>query len=162
MVLAMAGVAVVFLSQHERREKSAIQMVDQDRAGGNASMGDIAQDKGNVAAATAGHHFKRRDRRLTLTDLLGRMMTTCTRCEGTGFLNLHQIPDAILAAMDSDFRELVPKWIADQTEPHDVQVCDCCGDGEEWYGEPGQHYGADDPPGQSGPYASNGGLCQCH
>lgn len=118
--------------------------------------------KGNWAAARDLQLKTTAGRRLQLTDLLGRTMTNCTRCEGTGFLNLHQIPDAILVAMDSDYRELVPKWITEQTEPHDVQVCDCCGNGETWYGEPGQHYGADDPPGPNGPYASNGGLCCCH
>jgi hypothetical protein len=41
-------------------------------------------------------------------------------------------------------------------------VCDCCGDGEGWYGEPGQHYTSDDPVGHNGPYAYNGGLCECH
>jgi alpha-glucuronidase len=44
----------------------------------------------------------------------------------------------------------------------DVQVCDCCGNGEEWYGEPGHHYGENDPPGHGGPYADNGGYCKCH
>ena len=37
-----------------------------------------------------------------------------------------------------------------------------CGDGDGWYGEPGQHYGAEDPPGKNGAYAYNGGLCKCH
>jgi hypothetical protein len=44
----------------------------------------------------------------------------------------------------------------------DAAVCDCCGDGEGWYGTPGEHYGPDDPPGDRGPYANNGGLCKCH
>lgn len=44
----------------------------------------------------------------------------------------------------------------------DASVCDCCGDGVEWYGEPGEHYNVDDPRGTQGPYADNGGLCQCH
>lgn len=89
-------------------------------------------------------------------------MTTCTRCESTGFLNLHQIPDGELVAMEANLVELVPKWIAKQTEPHDVSVCDCCGDGVSWYGTPGEHYGPEDPPGDRGPYRNNGGLCQCH
>ena len=89
-------------------------------------------------------------------------MITCTRCEGTGFLNLHQIPDVELAVMSTNMVELVPKWIEWQTEPCDVRVCDCCGDGQSWYGEPGSHYGPDDPQGPRGPYAGNGGLCQCH
>lgn len=90
------------------------------------------------------------------------MATNCTRCEGTGFINLHQIPDSELTAMDSDLVSLVQKWIKEQTEPHDVSVCDCCGDGVEWYGIPGEHYNADDPQGDRGPYCNNGGLCQCH
>lgn len=82
----------------------------------------------------------------------------CTRCEGSGFLNTHQIPDGLLdRGADAVF-----DWMAERTAPHDVQVCDCCGDGEGWYGTPGQHYESDDPPGHSGPYAYNGGLCECH
>lgn len=86
----------------------------------------------------------------------------CNVCGGTGFKNLEQIPEAELDAMGDDLLEAVPKWIAAQTAPHDVCVCDCCGDGDVWYGEPGQHYGRDDPMGRNGPYASNGGLCKCH
>jgi len=52
-------------------------------------------------------------------------------------------------------------WIQAHPET-EVQVCDCCGDGAYWYGIPGEHYGSDDPPGPGGPYAGNGGLCQCH
>jgi len=89
-------------------------------------------------------------------------MTTCTRCQGTGFLNLHQIPDDDLAYIGDDFIGGVLEWIDSQTESHDVIVCDCCGDGDEWYGEPGEHYGPQDPSGDSGPYAYNGGLCECH
>lgn len=106
-------------------------------------------------------------------------MTTCTRCEGTGFLNIDQYPgDA-----EKDGVDAVLEWIDERKstrerlggcschvappcsycmESHDVQVCDCCGDGESWYGVPGEHYGPDDPPGPNGPYAGNGGLCQCH
>jgi hypothetical protein len=86
----------------------------------------------------------------------------CTRCSGTGFINLHQIPEAELTAMNDDLASLVPKWIEKQTETHDRQICACCGDGEGWYGTPGEHYGNEDPPGDWGPYGSNGGLCQCH
>lgn len=86
-------------------------------------------------------------------------MITCTRCESTGFLNLEQTPDGLF---DSEGVEGIEKWIGRQKEPHDVQVCDCCGDGVDWYGTPGEHYGPDDPVGVHGPYASNGGLCCCH
>lgn len=83
----------------------------------------------------------------------------CTRCEGTGFLNFDD-------RLNDDFRDLddiekILEWISthDDTE---MTVCDCCGDGGGWYGEPGSHYSSDDPIGKNGPYAYNGGLCECH
>ena len=85
------------------------------------------------------------------------MATTCTRCEGSGFLNIQQLPDEV----DGFDWEAVEKWIS-ENEYTDMTVCDCCGDGDGWYGIPGEHYNADDPPGNDGPYASNGGLCRCH
>ena len=88
------------------------------------------------------------------------MALTCTRCDGSGFLNLHQIPDAEIAVTDGTV-EKIKAWIKAQTEPHDVQVCDCCGDGERWHGTPGEHYGIHDLPG-SDAYNYNGGLCECH
>ena len=75
----------------------------------------------------------------------------CTRCDGTGWLNVEQVPVGAL----------IREWIAEH-DGHDVVVCDCCGDGKIWYGEPGEHYGEDDPPGDCGPYADNVGLCECH
>jgi len=84
------------------------------------------------------------------------MATTCTRCGGTGFLNLEVCPIDPLESRDE-----VLRWV-DANTGHDVQVCDCCGDGENWHGEPGEHYNQDDPPGPDGPYAYNGGLCECH
>lgn len=84
-------------------------------------------------------------------------MTTCTRCESSGFLNIEQVPEQIA---DEGF-EAVEKWVKENSD-HDVVICDCCGDSEGWYGEPGSHYGNDDPPGHHGPYAYNGGLCECH
>jgi hypothetical protein len=91
------------------------------------------------------------------------MSTLCTRCDGTGFLNIHQIEDDLQIKIDAEGlnHEEVLKWIARNTN-HDVQVCDCCGDGEGWYGEPGRHYTSQDPSGSYGPYAYNGGLCECH
>ncbi len=83
----------------------------------------------------------------------------CTRCQGTGFLNLHQIPSHILD--ETEGPDDVLEWI-ERNEGHDVQVCDCCGDGGEWYGEPGEHYGDEDPQGIHGPYAYNGGFCECN
>lgn len=88
------------------------------------------------------------------------MSQQCTRCMGLGFLNLDQIPDqewAILAPTAQ-----IIEWIKNH-DGHDVSVCDCCGNGEDaWYGEPGEHYNRDDPPGHTGPYTYNGGLCECH
>jgi hypothetical protein len=81
----------------------------------------------------------------------------CTRCYGSGYLNTHQPPDSL----DVDDLEAVRKWM-DENADHDVQVCDCCGDGESWYGRPGAHYEGGDDQGEFGPYAYNGGLCECH
>ena len=54
----------------------------------------------------------------------------CTRCDGTGFLNVHQIPVGV------DGREAIEAWIAAQApDSHDVCDCDCC-DGS---GEHGPH-----------------------
>lgn len=91
------------------------------------------------------------------------MATTCTRCEGSGFLNLFQIPDEEMSKFNrsADIHEDILRWIETHND-HDVQVCDCCGNGETWYGLPGEHYNNEDPPGPNGPYAYNGGLCPCH
>lgn len=84
-------------------------------------------------------------------------MINCTRCEGTGFINTHQIPEDTDLISDKDYFT----WINGNTG-HDVKVCDCCGDGEDWYGVAGEHYNSDDPRGDSGPYDYNGGLCECN
>jgi hypothetical protein len=63
----------------------------------------------------------------------------CTRCEGAGFLNLHQVDEATLMRFDDlHDPQVILDWMAANTE-HDVAVCDCCGDGEVWLGTPGQH-----------------------
>lgn len=80
----------------------------------------------------------------------------CTRCRGAGFLNVESVPEDIMA----EGPDAVLAWMTDKES--DVTVCDCCGDGEAWYGEPGQHYGPNDPIGPNGPYGYNGGLCKCH
>ena len=85
------------------------------------------------------------------------MALTCTRCEGSGFLNLEQVPDFVVALGE----QAILLWI-DNNADHDVQVCDCCGDGTNWHGIAGQHYSSDDRRGPAGPYAYNGGLCECH
>jgi len=84
-------------------------------------------------------------------------MMICTRCQGTGFLNIQQVPEEIDRELS---RAGILKWMR-TTEDHDVTVCDCCGDGNDWYGEAGKHYTDDDPAGRYGPYAYNGGLCEC-
>ena len=86
------------------------------------------------------------------------MSIPCTRCEQTGFLNAFALPADVLA----DGHEAVLRWINDLCQQTDVTVCDCCGDGESWYGTPGEHYNSMDPLGKNGPYAYNGGLCECH
>jgi hypothetical protein len=110
------------------------------------------------------------------------MSTLCTRCSGTGFLNIDQVPtdiaergtDVVLAWIDT--RNTARLIVGEQCEcdraiapcafcelHHDVQVCDCCGNGiDAWHGEPGRHYTAADPDGKDGPYAYNGGLWECH
>lgn len=87
-------------------------------------------------------------------------MTTCTKCQGQGFLNLEQISDETIQKLeDSDcFLDATIKWLS-ENEGHDVQVCDCCGDGEDWYGTPGSHYNGEE---REGVYDYNGGLCECH
>uniref|UniRef100_A0A6M3JHU8 Uncharacterized protein n=1 Tax=viral metagenome TaxID=1070528 RepID=A0A6M3JHU8_9ZZZZ len=114
-------------------------------------------------------------------------MTTCTRCKGIGFLNINSVDGYDRKRFDEtgDHRIIID-WIADRNAKidtdndgrcycsttrapcgvcellHDVTVCDCCGDGEGWYGEPGEHYNSDDPSGPDGPYGYNGGLCECN
>lgn len=87
-------------------------------------------------------------------------MTNCTRCDGCGFLNAEQLD---INFVDTHTPEEIVKWLHNSFDPTDVQVCDCCGDGDQmWYGTPGSHYGSDDLQGLDGPYAYNGGLCECH
>ena len=81
---------------------------------------------------------------------------TCNRCAATGFLNTHQVPPELRGAGI----EAIQKWVLENVS--DVQVCDCCGDGEEWHGEPGQHFEGGDHSGRYGPYAYNGGLPECY
>ena len=79
----------------------------------------------------------------------------CTRCDGYGFINYDErLPDEKIELEDT------LKWISENET--DMRICDCCGDGESWYGDPGCHYSASDPIGPTGPYAYNGGLCECH
>lgn len=85
----------------------------------------------------------------------------CTRCDGTGFLNLHQIPEDILRKAEDTgpfFHHMILLWISNHPD-FDVSICDCCGNTKDWYGEPGEHSTADNGP--NGPYAYNGGLPEC-
>lgn len=115
------------------------------------------------------------------------MSLTCTRCEGTGFLNIDQVDDNILKEFHNNGDvSLILNWIDERNNSinsinnghcfcaatlapcpvcelfHDVQVCDCCGDGEDWYGDLGEYYTENDPMGMNGPYAYNGGLRECN
>lgn len=89
---------------------------------------------------------------------------TCTRCQCTGFINIHQVPDNIRKVFDETGDcEVILNWISDQKtngEDNDVMICDCCGNTVEWYNVPGEH----DPHdfGQQGPYDYNGGLPECY
>ena len=86
---------------------------------------------------------------------------TCTRCGGTGFLNIEQVPDYVLIQYDkSRDTSIVLSWM--NHNDSDVQVCDCCGDGDDWYGGPGEHFVDGDHAGPGGPYAYNGGLPECN
>ena len=77
-------------------------------------------------------------------------------------MNLHQLPPLFLRNYESSREpQLILEWI-EKNSGHDISVCDCCGDGESWYGEPGEHYNETDPRGPAGPYAYNGGLCECN
>jgi len=63
-------------------------------------------------------------------------MTTCTKCDGTGFLNLEQIDDEILKRFDNtgdktEIEMLIAKSLTDSDAETDACYCDCCdGTGE--------------------------------
>lgn len=63
----------------------------------------------------------------------------CTRCQSSGFLNITQVDELTLKQFD-------------------VQVCDCCGDGEYWYGTAGHHWQGE----PDDTYKYNGGLPECN
>jgi len=92
------------------------------------------------------------------------MSQTCTRCDGTGFLNTEQVDDETLHRFEEtgDLLVILGWMLKAGKGNHDVSVCGCCGDGRNWYGTPGEHYNDDDPPGDWGPYGYNGGLCECN
>ncbi len=86
----------------------------------------------------------------------------CNPCEGTGFKNLDQVDEETIKRWETTGdNQIMLDWIK-QHPDYDVCVCDCCGNGESWYGTPGEHYHAEDPRGKDGPYAYNGGLAECN
>jgi len=85
---------------------------------------------------------------------------TCTRCQGEVFLNTHKLPEDVAHKITLGQYDKITEWIR-SNKTHDVRVCDCCGNVEDWYDVPGQHYN-NDIPGEYGPYAYNGGKCECH
>lgn len=91
---------------------------------------------------------------------------TCTRCNGTGFLNIEQVSDETLKRYEETGDPgVILAWIDDRDQKasecggcycaamrmppcsyctdyaHDVCPCDCCGNGEPWgwYFLPGAH-----------------------
>jgi hypothetical protein len=91
------------------------------------------------------------------------MIIVCNRCNNTGFLNLEQLDELDCGITSQNEPEKILHFLTTETGiKHDIQVCDCCGNGEFWYGVPGEHYNDEDPKGKDGPYAYNGGLCECH
>lgn len=83
----------------------------------------------------------------------------CNRCRHSGFLNVEQVPES----MDLADTDAVLAWLLTEDGwASDVQVCDCCGDGDSHYGTPGKHYTGADPEGDDGPYRHNGGFSHCH
>jgi len=82
------------------------------------------------------------------------MPTICTRCDGTGFINLHQMAEDELEVMraSGDFCGAMLHWLAENKRKQDeiggcscfqcapcshcmlatdIEVCDCCGNGTE-------------------------------
>lgn len=107
------------------------------------------------------------------------MSIVCNRCGGKGFLNAEQFPDGVLESGSEKALDWLGEYHRNRNDSscschvippcnfciteNDIELCNCCGNGEDqWHGVPGEHYGPDDPSGDGGPYASNGGLCRCH
>ena len=88
----------------------------------------------------------------------------CTRCNGTGFLNLHQVPDSVLDQFyvgDGNLNhQVIIDWMTKNPNGNDVSICNCCGNTEQWFGTAGEHNERDF--GLSGPYFYNGGLPECY
>lgn len=91
---------------------------------------------------------------------------TCTRCNTTGFLNTDHLTDEHAELLNElGPEEFLTEFLQEHGELYypDVTVCDCCGNGlDEWHGVAGEHYNIEDQRGKDGPYAYNGGLCECN
>ena len=107
---------------------------------------DLERDENAAMRSTLAHLWRKRN-----------MMMNCTRCEGTGFINTSGIPELLWNTAEP---EDILIWIQSQANTTDASVCDCCGNGGEWYDEPGQHN--PNNYGKGGPYAYNGGLPECY
>lgn len=83
----------------------------------------------------------------------------CNTCQGTGFLNLDQVDPSIVAIFDqTGEHRIILDWMKEETQPHDVKVCDCCGNGDNWYNVPGEHFTGED----KSVYAYNNFVPECN
>jgi len=69
----------------------------------------------------------------------------CTRCDATGFINTEYLP---IGWEDWELEDVV--LYIDAHLECDAGICDCCGDGECWYGTPGLHTSTDSRRGSCG------------
>lgn len=63
----------------------------------------------------------------------------CTRCNGTGFLNIDAVDDETLLQYDTSGDETVILAFITANPDTNVCMCDCCSDGDSWYNIPGEH-----------------------
>ena len=70
-------------------------------------------------------------------------MLGCARCKQFGFIHLpfenksfRRMLERHYACLDT-FHHIVCEWLYPRRNIH---ICDCCGDGDSWYYEPGIHY----------------------
>lgn len=80
-------------------------------------------------------------------------MLGCARCRQFGFLNLPFRNESFRRMLDrhhadcQSFHAIVSEWLFPRSG---IRMCDCCGDGEDWYFEPGIHCTVGDcRPGES-------------
>jgi len=62
-------------------------------------------------------------------------LTNCTRCDGTGFLNIEQVDEENLKYFDeTGDHQIILDWMEKYDGEHDVAECDCCdGSGQHDY-----------------------------